>query len=151
MRTLALLAAVAGCSYNPGAFSYSTRRFPGQRTTVGCLDISVDRRPDMNDSAVLDYQFGNRCDTPVVVDLVRVPVVGRTTDGEEVTLTPFDPELEMMAKKLGARQAGGEAIAYPTTQPLVQVCVDAAAISADAGDAKRWLCFGSNQVAEVMP
>jgi len=151
MRTLALLAAVAGCSYNPGSFSYPTRRFPGQRTTVGCLDISVDRRPDMNDSAVLDYQFGNRCDTPVVVDLVRVPVVGRTTDGEEVTLTPFDPELEMMAKKLGARQAGGEAIAYPTTQPLVQVCVDAAAIYADAGDAKRWLCFGSNQVAEVTP
>jgi len=89
----------------------------------------------------------------VVVDLVRVPVLGRAANGDEVALTPFDPGQEMMAKKLDARQAGGEAIAYPTTQPLVQVCVDAAAIYADAGDEKRWLCFGTkgNAIAEVTP
>ena len=147
MRTFALLVATtAGCSYDPGAFSYPGRQFPGQRVTVGCLDISVDRRADMDDKVVVNYQFGNRCNESVVVDLVRVPVTGRTTMGDEVTLAAFDPKTELIALKLGARQAGGEAIAYPypTAHALTQICVDAAAIYAGARE-HRWLCFGSKE------
>ena len=129
MRAL-ILVAVVGCSYSPDSFSYPGRYFAGQRVTVGCLDISIDRRADFKENvAVIDYSFGNRCDEPVVIDLGRVPVVGRTEAGEELTLTPYDPNFEIRPLKLDARQAGGEALAYPTTEPIVQVCVDAAAIA----------------------
>ncbi|MDQ3339398.1 MAG: hypothetical protein M4D80_29895 [Myxococcota bacterium] len=141
MRAL-ILVALVGCSYSPDSFSYPGRYFPGQRVTVGCLDISVDRRADLKENvAVIDYQFGNRCDDPVVVDLSRVPVFGRTAAGEELTLTPYDPRFEMRELKLDARQAGGEAIAYPTNEPIVQICVDAAAL-ADAKQS-RLMCFAT--------
>jgi hypothetical protein len=147
------LVIVAGCSYSPGSFSFPGRTFAGQQVTVGCLDISLDRRPDFDGKAVINYQFGNRCDEPVVIDLLRVPVTGRTLDGDEVTLTPFDPAMEMMAMKLDARKAGGEAIAYPSTQPLAQVCVDAGAITET--NQSRWMCFALHseiaRMAEVSP
>lgn len=142
MRLVVIAALASGCSsYAPGSFAYPSKLFPGQRATVGCLDISVDRRPDYDGKAVLDYQFGNRCDEPVTIDLAHVPVTGRTADGSEVRLEAYDPNLEMIAMKIDARKAGGEAIAYAVAQPLVQVCADAAAI----GESKenRWMCFAS--------
>ena len=145
---IASVGVVVGCSYGPGSFDWPGQHFPGQRATVGCLDVSVLRRPDMTDgptrSAVLEYQFGNRCNTHLVVDLVRVPVVGRTAEGE-VTLTPYDPNLEMMALKMGARTAGKEAIAYPFTQAIAQLCVDVAGIAAEKNVASHWLCFASKE------
>jgi hypothetical protein len=145
MRVL-ILVTIAGCSYSPDSFSYPGRRFPGQRVTVGCLDVAVDRRADMpENTAVIDYQFGNRCDEPVVIDLGRVPVFGRTASGEERYLTPYDPAMELRALKLDARQAGGEAIAYPTTEAMLQICVDAAAIS-ESTKQERYMCFGTKQV-----
>jgi hypothetical protein len=145
MRVL-ILVTIAGCSYSPDSFSYPGRRFPGQRVTVGCLDVAVDRRADMpENTAVIDYQFGNRCDEPVVIDLGRVPVFGRTASGEERYLTPYDPAMEIRALKLDARQAGGEAIAYPTTEAMLQICVDAAAIS-ESTKQERYMCFGTKQV-----
>ncbi len=154
MRSLAwiVVASIAGCSYTPGSFSYPARRFPGQRVTVGCLDIAVDRRADLKDinqAAVVDYQFGNRCDGDVMVDLTHVRIYGRTADGVELALTAYDPGLEMKPMKLGGRQAGGEAIAYPTTEPLTQVCVDAASIVETPKEA-RWLCFGSHEPLAAM-
>src|SRR5262245_5793214 len=98
MRTLTL-ALMAGCVYKPGSFSSTTVAFLGQRTTVRCLDIAIDRRDDLpSGAAVIDYRFGNRCDGPVAIDLGRVPVVGRTAAGDEVSLTPFDPTLEIRAR-----------------------------------------------------
>ena len=150
MRTALLLLAV-GCSYTPDAFHYPGRRFPGQRATVGCLDISVDRRADLDvvkdgtNAAVLEYNFGNRCNEPVVIDLLRVPVIARTVDGDELKLTPFDPNMEMIATKMDARAAGGEAIAYPHSEPVAQVCADVAAIGGYRES--RWLCFSSAQSA----
>ena len=156
MRVMIGLLAVVGCSYSPGSYQYPGRTFPGQRLTVGCLDISVDRRPDMNGAVVLDYQFGNRCDESVVVDLARVPVIARTRAGDELALEPYDPRLQIRALRLGARQAGSEAIAYPNTQRLAQVCVDAAALAAGTSE-QRWICFAAQDdlqdrtIAEVTP
>ena len=155
MRLVVIAALATGCvSYDPGSFAYSSKHFPGQRVTVGCLDISVDRRADFDGKAVLDYQFGNRCDEPVVVDLTHVPVTGRTADGREVRLDPFDPNYEMIAMKLDARKAGGEAIAYESKQPpeqsIVQICVDAARLGET--QESRVMCFGARAaVAEVSP
>lgn len=147
MRVL-LLVGVAACSYSPGSYAFYNRTFPGQRLTVGCLDVSIDRRLDMVGRPVLDYQFGNRCESSVVIDLARVPVVARTTTGEEIALAAWDPHHEIRPARLGARQAGGEALAYESLeddQTFAQVCVDAAALAAQT--TPRWICFGSRAAA----
>lgn len=137
---------IAGCSYGPGSFSYPGRTFAGRRASLGCLDLAVDRRADLPDgAAVVAYAFGNRCDRPVVVDLARVPVRGRTVTGDEVPLVPYDPDRELRARSLDARAAGGEALAYPSATRLAQICLDTAAIEAGRRPS-HWLCF-----AEVSP
>jgi hypothetical protein len=148
MRWLVLVG-LAACSYTPGSYAFYGRSFPGQRVTIGCLDVSIDRRLDMEGRPVLDYQFGNRCDSSIVVDLARVPVVGRTTTGDEVVLAAWDPNGEIGAARLGARQAGGEALAYENLendgQTFAQVCVDAAALAAKRE--ANWICFASRPAA----
>jgi hypothetical protein len=153
MRIAFALVGVVGCSYTPGSFAGVNQSFPGQHTTVGCLDVAVHRRPDMasigpatgplDKVPVIEYQFGNRCDDAVAVDLARVPVIGRTLAGEELTLTPFDPNFEIFETKLAARTAGGEALAYPTTEPLAQICVDAAGLTKRTTSETRWMCFAT--------
>jgi len=105
--------ALVGCAYKPGAFSYSQDRFPGQRATVGCLDISVERRADLPIGPVLGYHFANRCDHAAVVDLGSVAVVGRTAEGAELALRPYDPRAELRAVALDGRNAGAESLVYP--------------------------------------
>jgi hypothetical protein len=141
MRWSVLLAVpLAGCAYQPGSFAHQQQAFPGTRTTVGCLDVAIDRRADLGKSAVLGYRFGNRCDRPATVDLAYVNVVGRTGDGVEHKLVPYDPEGQLMAMKVDGRFAGGEALAYPSDEPLVQICVDAASLAQRTPE--QWLCFG---------
>ncbi|MBA3819377.1 MAG: hypothetical protein H0X17_10835 [Deltaproteobacteria bacterium] len=141
MRMAVLCCALVGCTYKPGSFAYPAKRFPGERATVGCLDVSVERRANLESKAVLAYQFGNRCDRPVSIDLGRATVIGRTIDGTEVKLAPYDPALEIEALRLDARLVGGEALAYPSAQPLAQVCVDVSTIAGDAPS--HWMCFGA--------
>jgi len=66
---LALAGALAGCAYQPGSFRYAPHEFPGQRATVGCLDIAIERRADLPIGPVLSYQFANRCDRAAVICL----------------------------------------------------------------------------------
>ena len=142
MRAAVLSVALTACAYGPGSFHHFGHEFSGQRTTVGCLDLAVERRPDLTSGGtVLAYDFGNRCDHPAVVDLATVAVVGRTVAGDEVKLSPFDPEHELKVLSLDGRAAGQEAIAYPSNIALAEVCVDASSISHQGGPA--WLCFGN--------
>jgi hypothetical protein len=142
MRAAILSVALTACAYSPGSFHHFRHDFPGQRTTVGCLDLSVERRPDLTTGGtVLAYEFGNRCDHPAVVDLAAVEVVGRTVGGDEVKLAPFDPDRELRALAIDGRAAGQEAIAYPSTIALAEVCVNAATVT-HQGSAS-WLCFGN--------
>jgi hypothetical protein len=131
---------VAGCGYHPGSFS-GTSPYAGTRSTVGCLDLAIARRADLPDAAVLDYQFGNRCDKAVPVDLARVIVLARTSEGAEVRLSPYDPERELETLRLDARREGREAIAYPLTTGAVQICVDAASLV--QAEAPQWICLGA--------
>jgi hypothetical protein len=154
LRMAVFAGALAGCTaYQPSSFTRPggpAAGFVGQRATVGCLDIAVDRRADYVGSAVLQYQLGNRCNRAVEVDLQQVPVIGRFADGDEVTLAPFDPDLEIRPVKLAGRLVGAEAIAYRTPRPASQVCVDVARIERPAGarafaaaPPAHWLCFAA--------
>lgn len=131
---------LSGCAYQPDSFSYFGDRFAGQRTTVGCLDISVERRREGVDGhTVLAYEFGNRCDRPAVVDLAKAGVVGRTTYGRDVKLVAFDPRAEIRATRLDGRAVGSEAIAYTGSVAVSRICVDAASITHMSPAV--WLCL----------
>jgi hypothetical protein len=144
MRTAVLpLVALAGCAYRPGTFATVGSTFPGQRATVGCLDLAVERRTDLTWGAVVGYQFANRCDHPTVVDLANANVVGRTVDGVQVDLAPYDPDRELAALDLDGRTVGREAIAYASEIDLAEVCVDAASVAHGAD--QQWICFSRKE------
>jgi hypothetical protein len=143
MRAAVLSVALTACAYSPGSFSHFKQEFPGQRTTVGCIDLSVERRPDLTSGGtILGYQFGNRCDHPAVVDLASVAVIGRTVAGDEVSLAPYDPDKEIRSLKIDGRTTGEEAIAYQSNIALAEVCVDASTVSHEG--APTWLCFANH-------
>jgi hypothetical protein len=148
MRAAVLSVALTACAYSPGSFRHFRHDFPGQRTTVGCLDLAIERRPDLTTGGtVLAYEFGNRCDHPAVVDLASVEVVGRTVGGDEVKLAPYDPEREMRALAIDGRAAGQEAIAYPSMVALAEVCVNAATVTHQGSPS--WLCFGDRWLPQA--
>lgn len=140
--------AIAACAYKPSSSQYPSREFVGQRTSVGCLDIAVDRRTDRGSSAVLGYTFGNRCEHPAVIDLAWVNVIGRTAAGAEVTLVPYDPKGELSVLRLDGRQAGSEAISYPSPESLGQLCVDVASLAQTTP--AQWLCFGNPEAIAMV-
>lgn len=150
MRAAVLSVALIGCAYRPGSFSHFRQDFPGQRTTVGCIDLAVERRPDLTSGgAVLAYEFGNRCDRPATIDLANVRVKARTYSGTDLDLVAYDPDWQLRPLEIDGRAAGKEAIAYPADERLAEVCVDIASV-VQQGPA-RWLCFASNVPPPELP
>lgn len=150
MRAAVLSVALTACAYSPGSFSHFRQDFPGQRTTVGCIDLSVERRPDLTSGGtVLAYEFGNRCDRPATIDLANVAVKARTYTGKDLDLTPYDPEWQIRPLQIDGRIAGAEAIAYPADERLAEVCVDVASLTHQTP--ARWLCFGDRLPPPVVP
>ena|SRR5688572_12986677 len=151
MRAAVLSVALIGCAYRPGSFSHLRQDFPGQRTTVGCVDVAVERRPDLTTGGtVLAYEFGNRCDRPATIDFAAVAVKARTFKGVDLDLDAFDPDFQIRPLQLDGRSSGAEAIAYPADERLAEVCVDVASLTKQTP--AKWLCFASNlppQLAEA--
>lgn len=141
LRIALFSCALVGCAYQPGSFAYLPNGFSGQRATVGCLDVAVERRTDLPIGPVLGFQFANRCDQPAMIDLAAVAVVGRNAQGIDVTLTPYDPRAELHPVALDGRNVGAESLAYPADRTMPQVCADVATL-AHLGT-PRWLCFGA--------
>jgi hypothetical protein len=143
MRSLvpsALALVSVSCAYQPGSFHGDEQQFLGARTTVQCLDVAIDRRPNLaTGQAVVTYAFGNRCDHATLVDLSGVSVVARDADGNAFTLRAFDPRHELEPLELDGRAIGNEAIAYVGAGPQSTVCVDAASIAHVAP--AQWRCF----------
>jgi len=131
---------LAGCAYRAGSFDSVNQDFTGSHTRAGCLDLAIDRRPDLDRRPVVSYAFGNTCEEPALVDLANVVVVARAGDSID-TLKPYDPEQEIVPRELDARAVGGEAIAYMAAAPPSQLCVDAASIAGIAEP--RWICFAT--------
>lgn len=130
-------------TYQPGSFASRTVPFQGERATAGCLDVAVSRRDEPLVGNVIQYQFANRCDRPALVDLGAVAVVGRTVNGEEVSLEPYDPNAEIKPFTIDARLVGQEALAYESKDPLAQICVDMASVG--RATPAQWTCFATNE------
>ena len=140
MHTWAVtIVAITGCAYQPSSFRFQGTQFAGERVRIGCLDLGIARRADMAGTAVMAYRFGNRCHDATTIDLAKLRVTGRTEAGTEITLEPYDPKSELEPLQLDGRWAGGEAIAYPSSEPLAQVCVDLASFA--RAPASTWRCF----------
>ena len=149
MRLVIATMALAGCAYEAGSFRSPGRAFAGEHLTVGCLDLSIERRPDLaRGDVVIGYVFGNRCDHPALVDLGAAELIGHSLGSGPLSLPPYDPNREIAPMWLDGRAVGSEAISYACNVPLRKVCVDASSIAHEpAGD---WLCFGSGpQLSEV--
>lgn len=140
MHTWAVtIVAITGCAYQPSSFKFQGTEFAGEHVKIGCLDLGIARRADLDGAAVIAYRFGNRCHDATTIDLAKLRVTGRTEAGTEVTLAPYDPKRELEPLSLDGRWAGGEAIAYPSREPLAQVCVDVASFV--GASASTWRCF----------
>jgi hypothetical protein len=149
-RRALLGCALLGCGYKPGSFAYPDTVFAGQRATVGCLDVAVERRADVpieaGTGAVLRFQFANRCDHPQAIDLGAVAVIGRSAAGVDERLAPYDPRAELHPVALDGRSVGAESLAYPADHPM-QVCVDVATLVHQGPT--RWLCFAGTAGAVI--
>lgn len=130
---------LASCAYQPDSFTHAKEPFRGFYLSVNCLDLAIDHRKRAGDSDVIGYEFGNRCDEPVVVDLAAARVYGQTSGGEDIELYAFDPLREIRSLRLDGRASGREAIEYPSGQKLDRVCIDAASIA--HATPPRWICF----------
>jgi hypothetical protein len=156
VRSLAVVAAVAACSYTPGSY-HSTwlnliepgYAFPVHRATLGCIDLAVGRVDQSYATGpVIEYGFGNRCDRRVPVDLVSLRVIARGADGSERALVAYDPRRELRVLPLVARMAGVERIEYrdpidPRAPLDGPICVDVGGVDASMPRAERWLCTRS--------
>ncbi len=132
MRSV-LLVALVGCGYRGGTFRDPSGSFGGHDRTVGCLDVGVSVGADAAaEGPVLAYGFGNRCDRAAVVDLGAVVVTGRTADGDEVALAPYDPAGELRPARIDARRTGREAIEYAGARDVRMICADLGGL--DGGD-----------------
>jgi hypothetical protein len=138
---LGLCLAACASPYRPGSFASSDQAFAGERATVGCLDVAIERRADAKAGPVLAYQFANRCDRMTVIDLAAVAVVARHVDGSEAAMRPYDPRGEIRPVSLDGRKIGGEALAYWARGTVAQVCVDLATLAGSGPP--QWLCFAS--------
>jgi hypothetical protein len=145
MRIAFVSCALIGCAYKPGSFA-AQNEFSGQRATIACLDVSIERRADLPIGPVIGYQFANRCDHPTTVDLGSIAVIGRSAAGDDLALRPYDPRTELHPVTLDARNVGAESLAYPADRALSQVCVDVATFAHQGGS--QWLCFGGAASAQ---
>ncbi|MBL8627963.1 MAG: hypothetical protein JNK64_42145 [Myxococcales bacterium] len=156
-RTAPIVAlGLAACAtYSPGSFAARGESFTGELATVGCLDVAVaGTRDAVAPGPIVDFQFGNRCDHAVHVDLAAVRATGRTTSGEEIALVAYDPYREISRQKLEARGFGRERLEYRSARDfgtdIALVCVDVGAIT--EGGAAAQLCVApETRVAEVTP
>jgi hypothetical protein len=147
---VAVTVLASGCAYKAGSFSHFKAGFAGQRASLGCLDVAVERRPDLPEGGtVLGYSFGNRCERAARIDLRAVRVEGRTFDGQSVVLTAFDPRGEIRPLLLDGKMAGTEALAYHADARLAEVCVDVAMLART--EQPQWLCFASTVAPPVAP
>jgi len=92
---------------------------------------------------VIAYAFGNRCARSAIVDLAGARVVGRTDDGREIALAPFDPKHEIRTLRIDGRWTGKEALVYPSDVVVAQVCVEAASIAHEPEP--RWVCLAGGR------
>lgn len=144
---IAVLALTGACGYQPGSFRsrLPSRDFAAARATVGCLDVAVAGRWDAaRTDQVVEIDFGNRCDRPVVVDFTSLRAAARDAGGREYRLIVYDPGHEIRPLGLEARSVGREVLelrpADDAPLDMRAACVDVGLLAGGPAP-PRWLCI----------
>jgi hypothetical protein len=144
MRWVLVVAAVlAGCAYK-AASSNDTTREVKDRSRVGCLEIGVDRRTDLGNSAVVRYAFENHCAQPANVDIGWANVIGRTAEGNELALLPAKKDSSVT---IAGHGEGETTLAYPAPTSIGQLCVDINSLAQQTPAV--WRCFGNPEAVAL--
>ena len=145
MRWVVVVAAavLAGCAYKAASSSDTSREIK-DRSRVGCLEIGVDRRTDLGNSAVVRYAFENHCAQPTSVDLGWANVIGRTAEGNELALMPAKKDSSVT---IDAHGEGETTLAYPAPTSIGQLCVDINSLAQQTPAV--WRCFGNPEAVAV--
>jgi hypothetical protein len=147
---VSLLALAACHGYRAGSFAGPRGPFPGDRVTLGCLDVAVARSHDTGaQGPAVELDFGNRCRHPVTVDLGRMSARGRDAAGQDVRLVAYDPADAIRPLPLDGLLVGREVIELSRADgadvPLTQVCVDVGGIDRSAAPVARWVCMEASR------
>lgn len=151
---LALVLFLSGCGYTRDSLLAPPETPTRAARKLGCVDLAVRTVADPRiplTSAVVAFDFGNRCWHATPLDLSRVAVTGITSQGETILLTAHDPEQAIVPARLETSTQATEAIRYDAPkshfdahglEPLAQVCVDISAVT-DAAPSAPPLCFSA--------
>jgi hypothetical protein len=136
----AVLVLASGClvPYTPGALSAHDAV-----TSVGCLDVGLAamRRAETS-GPVVEISLGNRCEHHVDVDLGALQVVAGNNGGATAAARAYDPDHEIEARTIAARESGDEYIEYLPVTPLAPIewlDVDVAGVAPDAARREHWV------------
>lgn len=128
----ALGSALTGCGpvYEAGSFDHYGRVDEPRMRALGCLDVRMQPRGEGEVGrawVAIDYELGNRCRSPVEVNLRDVWVYAEDGGG----MTPMelhDPRAEVVPATLDGEGYASEALAYVAvgdgSTELGRVCVD---------------------------
>jgi hypothetical protein len=142
-----LLTLLGGCGapYEVGSFTDYGRVEEPRMRAFECIDVRLQPR---GDGAVgpgwvaIDYELGNRCLSPVEVDLTAVTVFAEG-EGGVTPMALHDPRDEVVVATLDGRRYAAEALAYENGLPahgeLARVCVDLSGLA--PGDRVSPVCF----------
>lgn len=151
---LALVLFLSGCGYTRDSLLAPPETPTRAARRLGCVDLAVRTVADSRiplTSAVVAFDFGNRCWHATPLDLSRVVVTGITSKGETILLTAHDPEQAIVPARLETSTDATEAIRYDAPkshfdahglEPLDRVCVDISAVT-DAAPSAAPLCFSA--------
>jgi len=138
-------------AYRPGELL----RTGGAGATLGCLDVVAApvRTPEVGpEAAVVEIAFGERCGSPMCVDLGALRGQATFVSGRTWPVSVRDPREEMHPALLDARAEGRERIIFSPSaaaegdeeprEPWVRLCIDAATIACGSDRSPRRLaCF----------
>jgi hypothetical protein len=137
-------AVLAGCAYKAASKTTEPNEHRVDRSTVGCLEVGVDRRSDLGDAAVVRYAFANHCEGAAQIDVAWASVIGRTAEGAELALVPTKRAKEVVVAPNGEAET---TLVYPAPAAIGQLCVDVASLAQETP--ARWRCFGNPEAVAL--
>jgi hypothetical protein len=137
----------AGCTplYQEGSFTDYGRADEPRMRAFDCLDVRLQPRGGTIPGrrwVAIDFDIGNRCNTPVEVDFRAITVFAEDSRSVE-RLRLYDPRAEVIAATLDGRGYASEALAYESEDGVAarlrRVCVDVSGLA--SGDSATPICF----------
>jgi hypothetical protein len=141
---IGLFMVAAGAALDQGPYRAETlaTELGGESVrTLGCLDVGLALYEREGDKLV-DLHVGNRCSHPEALDMRRAVIRGVDEQGEQRTVTLYDPRNEVVRMHVGGSEKGRERLRLENVVGLAGLCFDLSGIAPDAPAARPSpVCF----------